>query len=180
MRMTIRQFVIAALLASAAFATDQDKANLVRVREQIRVFESVLDGSLNQNFPGPFAYLDKARGAYLPGYGVIFTFEVSLSRPASLFDTQPTDKSRRDEAQQRRTAAKDLAEKALADFGHTMTSLLGASESVGIVIHTSNVTPQGLEKATIVVRAQKHDIDQFRANAITRDAFMKGLEVLEY
>src|SRR2546421_6691261 len=117
MQIYIRQLAAVLLLLTAApFAADQEKANLVRVREEIRVFESVLDGSLNQSFPGPFAYLDKARGAYLPGYGVIFTFEVSLSRPSNLFEAQPTDKSRRDEAQVRRTAAKELAEKALADF----------------------------------------------------------------
>lgn len=171
--------LFALLLGTAAYTAEQEKANLVQLREQIAIFESVLNEHLNQSFPGPFAYLDKARGAYLPGYGLIFTFEVSLTRPASLFEAQPSDKVRREEQQQRRAAAKELAQKVLADFGHALTSL-SAADSVSIVVHTLAVTTQGLEKGTMVVRAQKRDIDQLRANTISRDAFLHRLEVLEY
>src|SRR3974377_1024281 len=73
--------VVLLLMASAcsALASDIDKQSLTKMRDQIGVFESVLNQNLSPTFPGPFGYLDKARGAYLPGYGLVFTFEVNLN-----------------------------------------------------------------------------------------------------
>lgn len=173
---------ILVLLATAAFAADQEKApQLTQVRQQIGVFESVLNEHLNQAFPGPFAYLDRARGAYLPGYGVVFTCEISLTKIVAPFGPLPSaaERAKTDDPQTRRTQARTMSQKVLAEFGHTFDSL-AAGESIAIVVQTTSATPQGLNKGTIVVRAQKRDIDQFRANAISRDEFMRHLEVLEY
>ena len=171
--------------AGSALAADLEKQSLTRMREQIGVMESVLNGNLNQIFPAPFAYLDKARGAYLPGYGVVFAFEVNLNpQPASLGPFGPerpvaSARERADEARKNRQSALDMSERVLADFGHSLEQV-PAGESVAIVIHGTAAGPQGIEKSTTVVRAQKRDIDQFRANTIDRAAFLHRLQVLEY
>src|SRR5437868_5699135 len=105
-------FVVVMLAAGTLSGADQDRQALARVRAQIGVFESVLNTSLNQNFPGPFAYLDRARGAYLPGYGVIFTCEINLTRPVAPFDTpvKAAERNRPDDQAQRRAAAKTMSE----------------------------------------------------------------------
>jgi hypothetical protein len=177
-----RLFLFVFLIASvAALGADQEKPSLAQVRQQIGVFESLLNEHLNQSFPGPFAYLDRARGAYLPGYGVVFTCEISLTRVVAPFGALPSaaERAKGDDAPQRRALARTMSEKVLAEFGHTFDTL-AAGESVAIVVQTTSATPQGLSKGTMLVRAQKRDIDQFRANTIARDEFTRRLEVLEY
>ena len=176
-------FVLVLVFIAPSPAADSEKIDLTRMRDQIRVLESVLNQNLNQNFPGPFAYLDSAQGAYLPGYGVIFSFELNLSqspaagpfgggRPASAA-------ARRDEENKRREQAKQMAERVLADFGHSIDQLSPA-ESLGIVIHCSAVDEHGLQKSTVIVLAQKRDIDDFRSSKLDRTAFVSKLQVVEY
>ncbi len=176
--------LVFAALAMPLGAADQEKIDLGKMREQIRMLESVLNTSLNQSFPGPFAYLDGARGAYLPGYGVVFTFEVNLSVNRGMAGPfggapQPSPKVRKDEEKQRRDQARAMAEKVIADFGHTVEQL-GANESLAIVIQGAAVGDHGVEKSTMVLRASKHDIDGLRANTLDRAAFLRKLQVLEY
>ena len=180
-------FMLCVLLMAASiatvFAADQEKANLSKLRDQIHVLESVINQNLSRNFPAPFAYLDSAHGAYLPGYGVVFTYELNLSRPSmGPFDPPSTpqgEKAKQDEARRRRDQAKQMSEGVIADFGHSLDQI-GANESLAIVIHGSSVGQQGIEQTTTVLRAQKHDIDQFRANSMDRAAFLRKIEVLEY
>jgi hypothetical protein len=185
MKSMIHKMCVLLLLASAcsALALGQEKTGLTKTREQIRVLESVLNQSLSQAFPAPFAYLDTARGAYLPGYGVVFTFQMNLSRPSmGPFEGESTPQSerlKREEAKRRRDAAKEMSERVLADFSHTLDQL-SPDESVAIVIYGSAVGQLGLEKSTTVLRAQKRDIDAFRANTMDRAAFIRKLQVLEY
>lgn len=169
--------------ACSALATDVPKQELGKYRAQIGVLESVLNQGLSQAFPGPFGYLDKARGAYLPGYGMVFTFEVNLNpQPASMgpFGGPPpqTEAQRLAAIKKNRQAALDLTQRVLTDFGHTLD--VGGNESVAIIVQGSAAGPQGIDKSTLVVRAQKRDIEQLRANAINRAEFMNRIAVVEY
>ena len=170
--------------AGSALATPVDKQELGKLREQIGVLESVINQNLAQAFPVPFGYIDKARGAYLPGYGIVFSFEVNLDpQPPSLgpfgpSPKQPSNAERAVTIKKNREAALALSRRVLADFGHTLE--ITPDESVAIIIQGSAVGPQGIEKSTLVVRAQKRDIDQFRANAIDRAAFLNRVAVVEY
>ena len=182
-----RTFVLCLLLmasAGSALATTVDKQDLNKLRDQIGVMESVINQDLSQTFPGPFGYLDRARGAYLPGYGLVFTFEVNLNPlPPSTGPFGPDPKpqpaaERLSAIKKHRQSALDMSERVLADFSHTLE--ISPDEWVAIIVHGSAVGPQGIEKSTLVVRAQKRDIDQFRANAIDRAAFMNRIAVVEY
>jgi hypothetical protein len=169
--------------ACSALAATIDKQDLARMREQIGVMESVLNQNLSQAFPGPFGYLDKARGAYLPGYGLVFTFEVNLNPlPPSMGPfggpPQQTDAQRVAAIKKNRESALELSRRVLVDFSHTLP--IADGEAVAIVVQGSAVGPDGMRKSTIVLRAQKHDIDQFRANAIDRSAFLNRIAVVEY
>jgi hypothetical protein len=174
------------LLASAcsALARDVEKPNLGKFREQIGVVESVINQNLSQAFPGPFGYLDKARGAYLPGYGMVFTFEVNLNpQPATLGpfgaqQPQQTPAQRVAVIKKNRQSALELTQRVLADFGHTLE--IAPDEWVTLVVQGSAAGPQGIERSTLVVRAQKRDIEQFRANGINRAGFLNKIAVVEY
>jgi hypothetical protein len=173
------------LLAAASMnGAQKEKTDLKKIREEIGVLESVLNEGLNQSFGGAFGYLDKARGAYLPGFGVAFSFEINLapSGTGTPFSPRPTPESlraQRETAARRREDAKALAQKTLADFGHSLTAL-DPKESVAIVIHTVGVQPDGVEKNTIVIQCDRQLIDSYRANSIDRATFVRKLSVVGY
>jgi hypothetical protein len=175
--------VLAGSFVQAGSAPQKDE--LKKLKDEIGLMDSVLNQSISQAFATPFGVLDDARGAYLPGYGVVIDFELNLS-PASAsmgpFSSPPTpqqERARLEEETRRGGQAKELAEKVLADFGHTLSDL-PPRESVAIVIHTVAVREQGLQRSVIIVQAAKESIDQYRANAIDRAAFLRKLEIVEY
>lgn len=163
-------------------AAGQEHTDLKKVAEQIRGFESLINENLAQTMPGPFAYLDKARGAYLPGYGIVFTFILNLSSPSFPFETGSTperERARQDELNRRREQAKAVAQRVLADSGYLLSEL-APTESAAIVIQTVNVKAQSIDRSTIVVRAGKETINAYRANTLDRNAFLHKLQVVEY
>jgi hypothetical protein len=161
-----------------------EKPDLGELRKQIELFESVLNQSLKQGFGGPFDTLDRAQGAYLPGYGVVFSFEVNLSQLVNMgpFNPSPTPKreaAQRAEELRRRDKAKALAEEVLAKFGQTL-SLLSPNESVAVIIQMAAAHPDKLERSTIVVSVDKKSIDERQANTIDRPQFARKLTTTEY
>lgn len=187
MKQISKTLVMCLLLVASAgsgLATTVDKQDLGKLRDQIGVLESVINQDLAQTFPGPFGYLDRARGAYLPGYGLVFTFEVNLNPlPPSTGPFGPgpkpqTDAERAAAINKHRESALELSQRVLADFSHTLE--IRPEESVAIIVQGSAVGPRGIDKSTLVIRVQKRDIDQFRANAIDRAAFLNRIAVVEY
>jgi hypothetical protein len=171
-------------LGCAAARAQKTKTDLEEVKKQIELFETVLNQSLTQTFGGPFDTLDKGRGAYLPGYGAVFTFEVNLSPWQTMgpFSPAPTPKSEelhREQEILRRDKAKAVADQVLTNFGQILREL-APSESVAIIIHTAAVHPNKLERSTIVVSAQKSLIDQRQNNTIAQAEFVRKLTTTEY
>lgn len=175
--------VLVLKLGSFAFA-QEEKSNLKSLKQEIEVLESVLNQSLAQAFPGAYSHLAQARGAYLPGYGVVFTYEINLTpmQNLRLFSSAPTPEQQRAQLQEenrRREEAKAVAERVLADFGHTLTSL-PPTEAVAVIIYTNAARDTGIERSTIVVNAGKQLISEYRSNVINRAEFLRRLTKTEY
>jgi len=170
--------------AGLASKSPQAKPNLPEVRKGIELFESVLNQSLAQAFGGPFETLDRARGAYLPRYGVVFTFEVSLTPLQNLgpFSSPPTAKSeqaQRDDEIRRREKAKTIAEDVLGNYSHALADL-PPDESVAIVIHTVAAHPGKVDRSTIVISADKKLLDARLGNSLDQTHFVQKLSITEY
>ena len=172
------------VLGTSLGADPQGKPQLEKLKEQIEIFESVLNQSLTQAFGGPFATLDRTRGAYLPGYGVVFAFEVNLSSwhdlgPFGSSTTPGNASNERDEENRRREKAKLIAEETLASYGQTL-SQLGPNETIAIVIHTVAAHPNQVERSTIVLSGDKKLIDQRQRQAIDQADFIRKLSTTQY
>lgn len=160
------------------------RTDLKKVREEMDVLESVLDQSLTQSFGGPFGYLEKVRGIYLPSFGVVFSFEVNLT-PLSIagpFSGRPSPEdliAQGKEATRRTEEAKTMAERTLADSGHRLDAL-APMESVAIAIHTVAVQQEGVVRSTVVIQCTKQLIDSHESKAIDRAAFLRELTIVEY
>jgi hypothetical protein len=170
--------------SSLGVNAQQNKTNLGELKKQIELFETILNQSLTQAFGGPFDTLDKAQGAYLPGYGVVFAFEVSLSPLQNLgpFSAAPTSKSEQAQGEneiRRRDKAKAVAAQVLANFAQTL-NLLATNESVAIIIHTVAAHPNKIERSTIVVSAERKLIEERQTNTIDQAQFVRNLRTTEY
>ena len=111
-------------------AAQPSSTPIAQMRDQIRVFESALNQSLAQAFEAPFGYLDRAHGAYLPGYGVVVTFEINLLPNLGPFAPEKPnpalEKAQRELQKRQREQARAVAQKMIANYGHTLP--LGAGE----------------------------------------------------
>jgi len=188
--MRLRQFPALLLFGvffgagSSTLGSPQDKPNLAEVKKSIGLFESVLNQSLAQTFGGPFETLNRARGAYLPGYGVVLSFEVNLTPlrnlgPFSPVPTAKEEQAEREEEVRRREKAVNVAEQVLGDFGQTFNQL-NPGESVAIVIHTVAAHPSKIERSTIVLSAEKKLLDARLSHAINQEHFVQKLSKTEY
>jgi hypothetical protein len=172
------------LSTASAAAAQKGKPDLKKVRDEMGIVQSVLDQALVQTFGEPFGYLEKAKGVYLPGFGVVFSFEINLTPSGDIgpFSGRPTVegmKAQKEEAARRLEKAKTVAQNTLADFGHTLADL-DSKDSVAIVIYSVAVQPSGLDRNTIVMQCDKQLIDSYRKNSVDRAAFLRKLTVLEY
>jgi hypothetical protein len=178
--------VLGAALGFSSWAANspQDKANLPELKKGIELFESVLNQSLTQTFGDPFETLNRARGAYLPGYGVVFSFEVSLTPlhnlgPFSQAPTAKEEKAQREEEGRRRANAISVAERTLEGYGQSL-SMLGPGETVAIVIQTVAAHPRKIERSTIVLSAEKKLLDARLNHSIDQAHFVQKLSKTEY
>jgi len=188
--MRLRQLQVILLLwvffgaSSRALGAPQDKPNLAELRKSIELFESVLNQSLAQEFDGPFQTLRGARGAYLPGYGVVFSFEVNLTPLQNLgpFSTAPTAKeeqAQREMEVRRREKTLSVAEKVLGDFGQTLNQI-PPGQFVTIVVHTDAAHPGKIKRSTMVLSAEKKLLDARLSHAISQERFVQKLSKTEY
>ena len=179
-------FLVGAALAAVSWAANspQEKANLPELKKGIELFESVLNQSLAQTLGGPFETLDRARGAYLPAYGVVFSFEVNLTPLQSLgpFGPAPTPKTeqaQREEEVRRREKAKSVAQQTLGNFGQSL-SPLAANESATIIIYAVAAHPGKIERSTIIVSAEKKLLDARVSGSLDQAHFIQKLSTTEY
>lgn len=178
--------VLALLFCSCwvAFGTSQEKPNLPEVKKGIELFESVLNQSLAQTFGGPFETLNRVQGAYVPGYGAVFSFEISLTPfetlgPFSPAPTQRNEQAHREEEARRRQKAKGVAEDTLGNYSQALAQL-APSDSIAIVIHAVAVHPGRVERSTIVISADKKLLDARQSRALDQAHFVEKLSITEY
>jgi hypothetical protein len=178
--------ILGAALGASGWARNspQSRANLAELKRGIELFESVLNQSLAQTFGGPFETLNRTRGAYLPGYGVVFSFELNLTPlqdlgPFSQAPTPKEEKTQREEESRRRERAISVVEQTLGDYGQSL-SMLGAGETVGIVIHTVAAHPGKIERSTIVLSADKNLLVARLNHSIDQAHFVQKLAKTEY
>jgi hypothetical protein len=171
-------------LSNWAAKPPQDKNKLMELKKGIELFESVLKQSLAQTFGGPFETLNQARGAYLPKYGVVFSFEVNLTPLQNLgpFSQAPTAKEEKGqllEENRRREKAVSVAEQTLGDYSQSL-SVLEPGESVAIVIQTVAAHPSKIERTTIVISADKNLLLARQNQSLDQAHFVQKLSKMEY
>ncbi len=166
-------------------AAQTGSSNLNALKGEMKVFEAVINETMVQTFAPPFGLLDKAKGAYLPGFGIVFSLEVNLNpvRAPSPFNMQPLSKEELAKAQkvrlQRLGVIKTKVPRLLADHGGGLRDV-SPDESVAVVVHLFPL-PDEDEKlpSQIVLEVKKSDLDQYSERKLSYEEFEKKVSVLE-
>jgi hypothetical protein len=161
------------------------KMDLVAASQEIQNFEAVVNGVINSTFStSPFAVVQKVKGAYLQGYGITFAFLINIHRavvstPFGQFrnygNVTPEMKRRRIEE------LKEKLIQVLQDNGNIFRQLR-KDEYVAIVafFEDRNFPDEPSSNKTVVLSAQKKDLDEFSHKNDRLKEFKQRMKIIEY
>ena len=174
---------------SKIFAGKQDSEN-TRVdygsaKQEIQNFEAVINNAITSAFSSsPFAVVNKAKGAYLQGYGFSFSFLINIHRAFinTPFGQVRTKADATPELKKRRI--EDIKEKliVLLQDNSEIFSQLRKEDCVTIVafIEDRNFPDEPNTNKTIVLSVLKKDLDELgRKNDRLRE-FKQRIKIVEY
>jgi hypothetical protein len=185
-------FFLSAFLLSfpaLSFSGNQETADArvdyASARENIQRFEDVINGTINSSFSSsPFAVVQKAKGAYLQGYGVSFAFLVNIHRavintPFGQMHSKAAISS--DLKAQRIDELKEKLIQLLQDSGDTFQQLR-KEEHVTIIafIEDRNFPGEPNANRTIVMSTLKRDLDEFGHRNDRVREFKQRMKIVEY
>ena len=152
-------------------------------RREIQFVENAIDSVLQQTFPYNFALVQRPKGVYLSGYGVVFNFLINIHRAVRntpfgevrIKSITPKEKKRRLE---------ELTEKLiqlLLTHGGRLPQIKG-QESVTIVAYVEdrNFPEQENFNKTMILRAQKKDLEELSRKTSEWQELKKRMNILEY
>jgi hypothetical protein len=164
----------------------QSPSNLSALKGEMKVFEAVIDGTMTQTFAPPFGLLEKTQGAYLPGFGLVFSLEVNLypSRTPNPFDMTPLSKAELEKAakvkQARINTVKTSIPRLLADHAMSLRDL-NADDSVAVVVHLFEMQPGDTKlPEQLVIETRRSDLNQFWDKKISYEVLVGKMKILEF
>jgi hypothetical protein len=180
----IATMLCVAFPGATPFTLGKTGPELTAVKQNIQVFEGILTTVLAQNFPDPFAVLEKPKGVYLEGYGAVFSFEIDIAtvrRPNPFSQAQSTPEEEKKALNERLPKLKELMVKTLADHGDSMESLDPDSQIViaGQLFNSGFLT-RPLDLKTILVRSSKKAILDYKAGRLSYEDLKKKIEMVQY
>jgi hypothetical protein len=159
--------------------------DLVALKAQMRVLEAVVNETLAQTFVPPFGVLEKAKGSYLPDFGVVFSLEVNLYpiRVPSPFDMRPLSKEELEKARkaklERIGIIKQTLPRLLADHASALREL-SANDSIAVVVHLFYVPVEGDNlPSQVVIEVKKSDLEQFWDKKLSFEELHSRVRTLE-
>ena len=175
------------LPAQSVRALPQDvaiKVDYAVARREILNFESALNEVIGATISSSnFAVVQGARGVYLSGYGVTFTFTINIHR--AVVDTPFGQVRRADVSPERKKALiNDLKEKLIRvvlDKGEVLTQLR-KEDAVTVVafMEDMNFPDEPNQNKTIVLTAYKKDFDDVARRDDKWKEFRQRMKIVEY
>jgi hypothetical protein len=160
-----------------------DAVGYAAARKDIIQFEAALNNAINTFSKGPFGVVNRARGAYLHGFGFNFTFLIDFQREVitTPFGDINQHKTSPEQKKQRIEELKEVLIRLLQDNGNKIKQLRKKEDCIAIVafIDDLNILDPTSANKTIVLRVFKKDLDEL-GNKNDRDEFRKRIKIVEY
>jgi hypothetical protein len=178
-------FLISSLPIYACLWAQSPDPRMRALKGEMKVLEAVIDQSLSESFPPPFGVLEKAKGTYLPDFGVAFSVEVYLypMRTPTPFDTRPTTPAEEEKARRaqlaRIAAIKKSVPHMLVEYASGLRDVR-PEESVAIIIHFFHAQAES-EKvpSQIVMVVRKQSLDDLWDKKISFDELLEKVKWVE-
>ncbi len=179
---TLAIFGIVILAACAAAQTPDYPA----IKRQTQLFETVLDTALRQHFdPAHFLMMQAPKGAYLEGYGVVFTLEVNLYVMRWLNPFNSTPYSEKELATARAAKAegmKDL-ETIIRDLLRNNgmgLDFVPPDKKVAVVVHLFNQAEFKDLPSQLSLQTKKQWLQEAAGRRLSAEAFRQKLSVVAF
>ena len=174
------------LLPMRPVSAQSPPSNLSALKAEMKVFETVTDGTMAQTFAPPFGLLERTKGTYLPGFGLVFSLEVNLYplRAPNPFNMTPLSKAELDKAQktklERMAAIKESVPRLLADHAISLRDL-GSDDSVAVVVHLFEMQPGEIKfPDQLIIETRKSDLDRFWDKKVSYQELTAKMRILEF
>jgi hypothetical protein len=175
---------IAALPLGASQDSGDPKIGYGMVKEDILKFELALNEVINGTFSSdPIVVVQKAKGAYLPGYGISFTFVINIHR--AVINTpfgQVTRNSASPETKRRRIEdLKDKLIRTMQDNGDNIRQMR-KDDLITIVgfFEDRNFPDEPNTNRTLIISAFKKDFDELGGKIDRLKEFKQRIKIVEY
>ena len=168
----------------ATLSPEMDRRAL---KNQMQIFQDILNRSIQQTFERPFSLLQDAKGIYLPGFGVAFHLEVNLHpmrfitpfdpRPYSPEELQKAQESKEERIQQLKIT---LSEMVLGHGGSL--NAMRPEDSLAVVVHLFNLPVEEDEGLPIQVgiAIRRRTLLDYQARHLTAEDFRQKESFLEF
>lgn len=163
---------------------DGERVDYSTTRQEIQSFESVINNVINAAFTSPFALNQKAKGAYLPGYGFSFNFLVNIHRALINTPFGELKSNAQISPDQKKRRIEDLKKKlirTLFDSGDSLRQMR-KEDAVTIIafFEDRNFPDEPNENKTIVISVLKRDLDELAHKEDRIREFEQRVKIVEY
>lgn len=162
----------------------QQHLNLERLKQDTEIFERIVHEVLKQNFADPFAITSEPRGAYLQGYGMLFSFQINVNRRTirtpfgEVRDPRPV--TQRTTEEHMRVIKGNLID-VLIEYGDSIKQLGGHDRiSIAAYVDDRNELDSRKSRKTLVLTTSKDDVDLVSMKKISTQSFKDRIDVMEY
>jgi hypothetical protein len=156
------------------------------IKKQTQLFETVLDTAIRQHFdPEHFLMLQSPRGAYLEGYGVVFTVEVNLytMRWRNPFDASPYSEKEVATARTAKLARIKELETLIRDLLRNNgmgLDFVAPDENVAVVVHLFNQAEHRELPSQLAVQTKKQWLQEAAGRKLSAEEFRQKLSVVSF
>ncbi|MCY3758086.1 MAG: hypothetical protein OXG96_10220 [Acidobacteria bacterium] len=156
-----------------------------RLRGQIEQFQAVIENALRQDLRS--TVLSTPRGAYLEGYGAVFSTEASLYRirPLTPFSSSPYSRQELEQAYQsaleRVDRLKENLRQAVAEHG-SLLEQLKPSHTLAVIVHLYNgvADPGRPYPSQLILKASAGSVDDYRQGRITMEELVGQVKISQF
>jgi hypothetical protein len=160
----------------------KERVDYAAMRQDISQFETALNGTIGTFSKGPFGVINAAKGVYLQGFGINFTFLINIQR--AIINTPFGDVLRHSESPEQKkqwmNQLKETLIRLLLENGKELKQLRGEEcVTVAAFIDDKNILEPSANK-TIVLRALKRDLDELGNRNDRLNEFKQRIKIVEY
>jgi hypothetical protein len=173
-------FMLSAQHRGAKFVDADESVDKAAVRKDIVRFEEALNEGISATSKNPFSVINRAKGAYLPGYGLNFSFLIDIHRAMMPMQIGGEGRGRQATPEQKKQWIEGLKERIIRliqDNGSGFQQLRREDcvTIVAFIDDRSFLEPRA--NKTIVLRVLKKDLDDL---AKIKDDIKQRIKIFEY